>query len=146
MKSYSPKKKKPSNDCFNYALMLLSRRDYSEFELRKKLESYDGVEVENTINKLKEKGLLSDERYVERLVDRYIKKGYGFVKIEEELNKKGLLNVSSKAFLKDIYSEELEKENILKFLDKKPKEKLYSYLIQKGFRPHIVQEVLASKY
>ena len=36
MKSYSLKKKKPSNDCFNYALMLLSRRDYSEFELRKK--------------------------------------------------------------------------------------------------------------
>jgi len=42
---------------------------------------------------------------------------------------------------KDIYSEELERE-YLKFLDKKPKEKLYSYLIQKGFRPHIVQEVL----
>jgi len=75
MKSYSPKKKKPSSDSFNYALMLLSRRDYSEFELRRKLECYDSVEVENTINKLKEKGLLSDERYVERLVDRYIKKG-----------------------------------------------------------------------
>jgi len=69
------KKKKPSSDGFNYALMLLSRRDYSEFELRRKLECYDSVEVENTINKLKEKGLLSDERYVERLVDRYIKKG-----------------------------------------------------------------------
>jgi len=69
------KKKKPSSDSFNYALMLLSRRDYSEFELRRKLECYDSVEVENTINKLKEKGLLSDERYVERLVDRYIKKG-----------------------------------------------------------------------
>jgi len=35
--------------------MLLSRRDYSEFELRRKLECYDSVEVENTINKLKRK-------------------------------------------------------------------------------------------
>ncbi|MCI4464048.1 MAG: regulatory protein RecX [Caldisericum sp.] len=142
MKNSLQKKKKP-NSILNYALNLLSRKDYSEFELREKLLQYFDSGIEEVIEKLKERGLLSDERYAERLIDRYIKKKYGFLRIKMELEKRGLKDFG--VLLNKMYTYDLEKENAKMFLDKKPKEKLYTYLVQKGFRPRIVQEVLAEK-
>ncbi|BAL80856.1 regulatory protein RecX [Caldisericum exile] len=142
MKNSLQRKKKPSS-ILNYALNLLSRKDYSEYELRGKLSTYFDSGIEEVIFKLKERGLLSDERYALRLIDRYIKKKYGFLKIKVELEKRGLREFND--ILSNLYTDDLEKENIKYFLHKKPKEKLYAYLIQKGFRPHIVQEVLAEK-
>ncbi|MGC9099863.1 MAG: regulatory protein RecX [Caldisericum sp.] len=142
MKNFLQRKKKP-NSILNYALNLLSRKDYSEYELREKLSMYFDSGVDEILDKLKERGLLSDERYALRLIDKYIKKKYGFLKIKMELEKRGLKNFQD--ILTNAYTAELERDNARYFLDKKPKEKLYAYLIQKGFRPHIVQEVLAEK-
>lgn len=142
MKNFLQKKKKHSN-VLNYALNLLARKDYSEYELRQKLSEYPNSEIDEVIEKLKERGLLSDERYAERLIDKFIRKKYGFLKVKMELEKRGLNNFQD--LLNDMYTKDLEEENVRYFLDKKPKEKLYNYLIQKGFRPRIVQEVLAEK-
>jgi regulatory protein len=68
------------------AINYLSIREYSESELRKKLstsaESED--EIEFVIQKLKDKGFLSDHRFLESFVARKSKK-YGARKIAQEL-------------------------------------------------------------
>uniref|UniRef100_A0A7C4U0M5 Regulatory protein RecX n=1 Tax=Caldisericum exile TaxID=693075 RepID=A0A7C4U0M5_9BACT len=144
MKNFSQRKKK-YNNAFEYALNLLSRKDYSEYELKEKLLQYFDSSVDEVIEKLKERGLLSDERYTERLCEKYMKKKYGFLKIKCELEKRGIGREVIDEVLPRLYTLEKEKEIAQYYLSKKPKEKLYSYLIQKGFRSRIVQEVLACK-
>lgn len=143
MRNSSQKKK--NNNALEYALKLLSKRDYSEFEIRRKLSKFATSEVEETILKLKERGLLLDEQYAANLIEKCINKKYGFYKVEEVLRTKGVLNSETKALLTEKYSYDIERKIILNFLNKKPKDKLYSYLIQRGFRSNIVQEVLTLK-
>ncbi|MEF3244441.1 MAG: RecX family transcriptional regulator [Caldisericaceae bacterium] len=143
MRNSSQKKK--NNNALEYALKLISKRDYSEFEIRRKLNKYTASEVEETILKLKGRGLLLDEKYAANLIDKCISKKYGFYKVEEVLRSKGVLNSETKALLAEKYSLDIERKIILNFLNKKPKDKLYPYLIQRGFRSNIVQEVLTLK-
>ncbi len=146
MKDYSRRSKKGS-DPSTYAFRLLSRKDYSEFELRHKLEEhFDKESAGKVIANLIERGLLSDERYVERVIQKYaFEKKYGFLKVEAELYKKGIYKDIFRQKLSELVTPEIEREIALKLLSKKPKDKIRAYLLSRGFRPHIVQEVLADK-
>jgi SOS response regulatory protein OraA/RecX len=98
------------------------------------------------IANLIERGLLSDERYVERVIQKYaFEKKYGFLKVEAELYKKGIYKDIFRQKLTELVTPEIEREIALKLLSKKPKDKIRAYLLSRGFRPHIVQEVLADK-
>ncbi|MEA3312975.1 MAG: regulatory protein RecX [Caldisericota bacterium] len=130
---------------FNYSLYLLSFKDYSEYELRKKLVGkFDVCFIDNTITKLKEKGLLSDKQYVEKIIRRYgsIKK-YGYFKVEHELRRRGLKKEVYENLLNEIYTEAKEEENALSIAFKRPREKLGKYLLSRGYRSYIVRKVLA---
>ena len=77
---------------YNYAVNLLSRRDYSERELMTKLtqKGYsDGAE--EALRKLRDGGYISDERFA-RLYVRELQsfKKYGKRRIEQELYRKGV--------------------------------------------------------
>ncbi len=139
--------RKSKEEILNYSLLLLSKKDYSEFELKRKLlKKFGKSSIEEVIKELEGKGLLSDERYAEKLIEKYaFSKMYGYFKVESELLDRGLKKSSFMDILNRNYTVEKEKENIMKLLDKKSKEKIYPYLINRGFRPHIVQEVLASR-
>jgi len=136
---------KNEQSAFNYALYLLSFRDYSEYELKKKLDKkFEEHFVSKTIEKLKKKGLLSDKQYVEKIVRKYgIVKKYGYFRVEQELRKRGIKREFYEGLLNELYSEDKEEENALSISSKRPLDKLGMYLLSKGYRPYIVQKVLA---
>ena len=77
---------------YNYAVNLLSRRDHSERELMTKLTQKGyGDGAEEAINKLRDRGYVSDERFA-RLFVRELQtfKKYGKKRIEQELYRKGV--------------------------------------------------------
>ncbi len=74
------------------ALKLLSRREHSEFELRKKLLGKDAAAgaVDEVIEELKRNKDLSDDRYAEVYVRSRIERGDGPLKIRHELSRRGV--------------------------------------------------------
>lgn len=77
---------------YNYAVSLLSRRDHSERELMTKLTQKGYTNgAEEAIEKLKDGGYVSDERFA-RLYVRELQtfKKYGKRRIEQELYRKGI--------------------------------------------------------
>ncbi len=138
-------RKKRNKSSFNYALRLLGRRDYSTFEIKKKLGAKFGdSEAEKTIEKLVERRLLSDERYVRRIIEKYafIKK-YGYLRVQYELLHRGLNYDVFAPILENLYTEEKEKENAISISWKRPIDKLQRYLISRGYRFSVINEVLA---
>ena len=143
-KSKQKGKRNSNNSSFSYALRLLSRRDYSEFEIRKKLENkFNKEDIEDTIKKLVERRLLSDERYVKRIIEKYtFVKKYGYLKVQYELLHRGISYDVFNSILDEAYPEEREKENALCISKKRPIEKLKRYLVSRGYRLSVVREVL----
>jgi regulatory protein len=73
------------------ALRALSRREYSEFELRSKLERrFDQQVVEQVLESLVADHLLSDERFTEVFVRSRIARGQGPTRIRQELRQRGI--------------------------------------------------------
>jgi regulatory protein len=79
----------------------LARREHSEQELRRKLKvRADYVdEVESVLQKLKDEGLQSDERFTEAYVNHRVNAGIGPLKIGYELRQKGIDESLSEAIL-----------------------------------------------
>ncbi len=77
------------------ALDLLSRREHSEFELRKKLLGKDAAadSVDAVLEDLKRNNALSDDRYAEAYVRSRIERGDGPLKIRHELSRRGVCGV-----------------------------------------------------
>ncbi len=139
------KKQRKSESPLNYALKLLARKDYSQFELQEKLKKkFTEEEIKNTVKKLVELRLLSDERYVKRTIEKYafIKK-YGYLKVQFGLLRKGIKYSVFSPILEAEYSEEKEKENALSLSNERPVDKLKGYLVSRGYRLNVIREVLA---
>jgi regulatory protein len=83
---------RPPPDARDSALRLLSRREHSARELKRKLEErgVEETEAEAAIEKLAGHGLQSDARYAEQLIRTRISQGYGPIRIEAELRQAGL--------------------------------------------------------
>jgi regulatory protein len=149
MKSSSKRQKSKNSRSdersYNYALFLLARKDYSKYEIEKKLKLKFSVDsVSKVVKDLEGRGLISDERYAEKIIQKYaFLKRFGYLKVEAELLKRGIDKNIFKNMLKEVYTPSKEKENAISFLNKKPPDKIYNYLISRGFRSYIVQEVLA---
>ena len=74
------------------AMDLLARREHSIRELRQKLQRRFGDMplVEEALSRLAEENLQSDERYAGSFVRRRAARGYGPVRIRQEMRDKGL--------------------------------------------------------
>ena len=81
------------SEIYNKALDILSRREHSVLELKQKLQKniidteYD---IEETISRLKKNNLLNDYRFSESYVVYRKRKGFGPIKISNELKSKGV--------------------------------------------------------
>jgi len=73
-----------------YAIILLSKRDYFEKELKEKLykKGYSKEEIENVIKELKEEGYINDEKLLNRYKELSIQKGYSSLKLKRKLYQK----------------------------------------------------------
>ena len=93
-------------------MQYLARREHSRRELHDKLLRKGCVEAlaAETVNRLEQERLVSDDRFMESLILARRSRGYGPLRIQKELQEKGVtaeaierwLDVSSREWLEDI--------------------------------------------
>ncbi|WP_150539130.1 recombination regulator RecX [Actinobacillus vicugnae] len=125
----------------NYLLYLLSKRDYSEQELRRKLiqKDYSQEEIDRALERAQMNNWQSDERYCASFIRYRAQQGIGPRRLKQELRLKGI---------KDwLISQELEKAEIDWFMlaeqvfekkrplvwDMKAKQKIWHFMCSRGF-------------
>lgn len=135
------------DEIYTYALRLLSKKDYLQSELKKKLVSRFGEteNVERVIARLLTLGYLDDERFLGSFIRSKIKKGYGAYAIRQQLFEKGLeVNLEDiREKIKDdgyLNLKMLVREKYLKY--KLDKEKTIAYFIRKGYSYSEIKSVL----
>ena len=74
------------------AMDLLSRREHTQAELRQKLQrkAFSSEEIDQTLSDLTAEGLQSDAVFAERYLQLRHQKGYGPLRIRQELKQKGV--------------------------------------------------------
>lgn len=92
-KRSGPRPAESPEDVFNYAIFLLSRRDYSEKEISEKMERKTDNEewIELTVAKLKDIKYLDDEKFCASYIRNSVEnKKHGKSRIVMELKRKGI--------------------------------------------------------
>ncbi|GAB6282580.1 MAG: recombination regulator RecX [Ignavibacterium sp.] len=140
------------------AYRYLSRRMHSGYELKIKLlqKNYDKKLIDEVLNELKEKNLIDDKEFAGLYIDeRLRKKKIGIIKIRAELIKKGINRQIIDELLNGFETNDEMKENILLIGEKKIKQlksrnldnkqikqKLFSFLISKGYDFDLIKETI----
>lgn len=137
--------------CSDYFFRLISRRDYSAYELLKKgqLKGFEPNEISEAINYLQERDYQSDTRLVANLI-AYSQGKYGKSMVRRKCMEKG---ISSEVF-EQVWNEQIEAEGSeetddldglktkimrkykiddFQIIDQKTKAKLLNYLQYRGF-------------
>lgn len=139
--------------CLSYFYGILARKDYSVFELKKKGKDkgFEMEEIEEVIASLQERGLQSDERLIENLIQSYQEK-YGKSVIKRKCLQKGIDgDLFEEVWLRVRTENEgkieqdlllLKEKSMRKYkiedwkkIDPKTKAKLIHYLQYRGFNP-----------
>ncbi len=139
---------------FGYAYSLLARKRYTAAEIDKKLESkfpQQTEAIEEIIRRLKENHYLDDTEYARLFIESRLRSHPQSIKLTRwDLRRKGLnAEVIEHAFGKEDV-DELEmarqaaqkKQKSLKHLpEAKKKEKMYRFLLSRGFSPSIIFQI-----
>ncbi len=74
------------------AIAALSRREHSTLEMRRKLrlKNFDEGDIDSCIEKLVDNNLLSEERFTESYINMRMRRGYGPLRIAQELRERGV--------------------------------------------------------
>ena len=130
-----------SNEMRAFAYRLLGRREYSVFELARRIRQKwpDADGIQDLLDALVEENLLSDERFTESFVRFRIQRYQGPLKITAALRTKGVsghlisreLDAYSEQWL-DLAVEWLNRQNIGE-IDFDAKKKYYRRLMSRGF-------------
>ncbi|MCX5709134.1 MAG: regulatory protein RecX [Candidatus Omnitrophica bacterium] len=147
------KNKDEQESAREYAFLLLKYRLRSVEELRDRLKNkkFSETAIKNTIDFLKEKRFLDDAQFSRAWISSRLKRPYGLRRIKQELRLKGVDKEIVERQAGDLscdYSEPdiveeivTRKADNLKGLEPvKARQRLYSYLIRRGFTPEIVIE------
>jgi regulatory protein len=125
---------------YNTAIRLLSRRDHSCSELQKKLlaRSFSHEEINALIIELIEKNFLNDLRFAQNYIRMRANKGYGALRIAEELRERGVKKEIISAAQKEIFSDDIEAVCLKKFgtkdfKDMNTRAKAIRFLQYRGF-------------
>lgn len=144
---------------YSSALRILSRRSHSVRELITKLKQkkYKENAIDRVIDRLVDLEYLNDEKFAKEYFDYAIeRKKIGSIKIMCELKKRGVSSEFIKMLITDDNGEAFKKNatllaekkmntlNIDKLGKEKIRQKLYSYLQQKGYETDIIYDVLNS--
>ncbi len=133
------------------ALRLLSRREHSARELKRKLidRGVDATDADAAIEKLSGKGLQSDDRYAEQIVRTRIAQGYGPLRIEAELKQAGLSGDQISAALDAAecdWTEQAARSHAKRFqsapASMAERNRQYRFLMGRGFESEQIRRVL----
>ena len=148
-----PKQSAPS--LMGHALRLLSRKELSLQELRKKLLPFadSESELDELLLKLQKQDWLSDERFAEGLVRRKSER-YGSRRIVDELKQNGIDQETVSRLKNDLKESDAQRAHDLwqkKFdglvpVDQKDRAKQMRYLASKGFPLDQVSKIINGRY
>ncbi|OGI41393.1 MAG: hypothetical protein A2140_02130 [Candidatus Muproteobacteria bacterium RBG_16_62_13] len=137
------------------ALKLLARREHSPGEMREKLDrKHCPAEIaEQVIQRLIAERLLSEERFVEGYVQARRRRGYGPVRIREELRQRGVdkgaiepwLDAGSRDWLEDLRRVRRKKFGAKLPGDFSERARQARFLQYRGFTAEQIQKVLSSR-
>ncbi len=133
------KKKNPLKIAFNY--ISYSDRFSKEVIQRLKKEGFSREEVDSTMQRLRDLGLVDDERITKEFIFSKIRKGWGPERLKTELIRRGVCYQIIENSMKEIFSDIDERELIMKAVEKFLKykkgerilERLKGFLFRKGF-------------
>lgn len=125
---------------YRRAVALLSRRDYSITALTERLrrDGYTVEAVEGAVRRLRETGLLNDERYAEMLLRSLHRRGLGSRRVSQEFTRRGLdLEAVRVEPADDEPTEEDRAEDAARRLARPGTEptRLAAKLVRRGFSP-----------
>lgn len=133
------------------ALSWLTRRDYSEVELRHRLQQLGGLSehIEQVIAWCKSYDYLNQPRYINMLVRSRTNRGYGFNYIAQELKQHNIgvdelklclaeLNIDWFAAAKRVYSKKYSDSPVIDYKDKM---KRMAYMQRRGFNHDQIQHI-----
>jgi len=137
------------------AFDLLSRRDHSRSELKTKLyqRKFSGVNIEYALGECERLNLIDDHNFAIRYVAELKFKKYGVFRLREKLYRKGISKDIIETVLADLDQDE-EKNAAREAMEKKLRQlkretdnqkkyqKLYRYLISRGFSSDTVRQLL----
>lgn len=125
----------------NYLLYLLSKRDYSEQELRRKLEQkeYLEEEIEQALEQAQENNWQSDERFCHSFIRYRALQGIGPRRLKQELKLKGVADWLIEQGLEEAevdwfeLAEQLFEKKRPLVWDIKAKQKMWRFMVSRGF-------------
>lgn len=136
----------------DYALYLVSRREYSVAMLRDKLSAKFPAQIdhiENLINQYIDCGYLDDQRFATAFVRDQVRKKNGPIKILSKSYEKGVESQYIKIALAEEYERDLQIKILRELIVKRgcpqnetEKQKLITYLQGKGFAWPTIEAVL----
>ena len=139
----------------DYAFLLLKFRPRSENEIRQRLKKkkFNSEIIESTVSFLKDKGFIDDNYFAKTWIESRIKKPLGIRRLKAELSIKGINKEIIDTQINEIkksYPEEdivggiaQDRLNKLKGCDpQKAKQRVYAYLLRRGFSPETVIDTL----
>lgn len=136
------------------ALNLLTRRDYSEHTISKKLQQkgYAAIEIQTVVAELVENNFLNDKRFAENYIHSRCNKGYGPNRILLELKSLGIaddiiaeqLNIADNTWLDHAIRVWQKKFKGRKASDLKEQFKQKQYLQYRGFSAEIIEDIVGA--
>ncbi len=137
---------------FRYALSLLSKRIYTELNMREKLyaKGANKGQVDRLIIVLKKNDLISDKAFIEDYIEYANEKGYGKNKIIANLTRKGIFKSDIAKISFPLAKERSKAKNTLPRLEKQydkyneasKREHIKAALIRQGFDIEVANEVV----
>ena len=133
------------------AARTLAKRSLSKGELSKRLRERGFSEEESAeaAEWFSERGFIDDEQYANSCVEYYKARGYGMVRIREELRRREIPKEIAEDVLSRIssFSEELssliERKTRGEVLDRDKKKKFIAFLLRRGFKYDEIRAAMA---
>jgi regulatory protein len=145
----------PLEKARDYAFLLLKFRPRSEKEicLRLKRKKFDPEVIQKTLSFLIEKGFLDDHYFAKAWIESRLRRPFGLRRIRQELKEKGIRQEIIDRQVEEVSKDYCEEEVVLKVAKarlnslkgiepQKKKNRLYGYLLRRGFSPEEIIEVV----
>ncbi|TXR54052.1 regulatory protein RecX [Reinekea thalattae] len=137
---------------WNSALNTLAKREYSQSELRTKLQTRfpeQLEEIEQVLERLVEQGLQSDQRFAEMWLNSQVEKGRGPIRISYEARNKGIASlIQGLLEQSEINWFEHARDCALRKFSSLPDQRAYArayrYLSYRGFNGEMVRYAISA--
>ncbi len=140
----------------NTAVRMLTRRDHTRYEIRQKLKQrgFSSGAIRVAIEECERLNYIDDDKTARIYIGQLVRRGFGFRRIAIELKKKGLQGQHIEDILHQQQVEIDEREIARRVLQKKLKsfereadpkkirDKLYRFLVYRGFNRSIISELI----